>query len=497
MKRIILTLLMLFPLLMYAQEDTLVRFSKGIIKGLKEGDCAVFKGIPYAQPPVGQLRFRAPKAYQSWADTLDCTKFGSISAQYNSQKKAVNGSEDCLSLNVYQPLNSGSKLPVVVWIHGGGMTGGSGSGENGHSFSDQDSIVTVTINYRLGVMGFLYLGDVDSSYHTSGNNAVLDCIMALKWVKENIQSFGGDPERLTIMGQSAGAKLVSALSVTPLAKGLFQQIIAQSGSVQCIRDTTTAKAIRARVLKQIGLHKPAELLNLSTDQLLAAQDAVCGGAKGTNYFGPVEDGLVFTSDPYACFMNQPKENKRFLIGTNKFESTMFMNMDKRLYKPDKKVLKDWFGHNFRYVLKSYHRERKKYQADSAAKEILTRYMYTLHSYRLANAAASLGYPIWVYRFDYSENGKGATHGGEMPYVWSVAGRKRAKAVEYELAQDVHKAWSEFIKGRSPGHIGSANWTPYEKATKAIMIIGTKSEMREGESIFNDVNYPSAGFISGK
>ena len=234
-----------------AQDLPVVKTGQGYLKGINENGTLVFKGVPYAAPPVGQLRFMPPAEHAAWKDTLQTTQFGSMATQPAGNK--VLGSEDCLYLNIYTPKTDNHKRAVVVWIHGGSMTNGAGSGKNGHAFADKDDIVTVTINYRLGVFGFLYMGDVNKSYAASGNNGVLDVVMALKWIRQNIAAFGGDPNRVTIMGESAGAKLLSAVMVSPASKGLFSQVIAESGSVQCIRDTVTAKNARARILHQLGL----------------------------------------------------------------------------------------------------------------------------------------------------------------------------------------------------------------------------------------------------
>ncbi len=216
-----------------------VKTDKGYIKGVTENGISVFKGVPYAAPPVNALRFKSPVDHIVWTDTLPAQKFGVVATQTSGKK--VIGSEDCLTLNIYTPKADRQKRAVLVWVHGGSMTAGAGKGQDGHAFADHDDIVTVTINYRLGVFGFMYLGDLNKAYSASGNNGVLDCIMALKWIKQNITAFGGDPDRVTVVGESAGAKLLSAVLVSPKSKGLFQQYIAESGSVQCIRDTITRK----------------------------------------------------------------------------------------------------------------------------------------------------------------------------------------------------------------------------------------------------------------
>jgi para-nitrobenzyl esterase len=268
-------------------QNTIVKTNKGYISGINENGILVFKAIPYAAPPVGSLRFMPPVKHQAWHDTLLTTKFGAVAAQPWGDKP--NGNEDCLLLNLYTPKADNGKRPVVIWVHGGSMTNGSGMDMNGHAFADNDDIVTIAINYRLGALGFLYMGDVDKRYAASGNCGLLDVVMALKWIKQNISAFGGDPNRVTVMGESAGAKLLAAVMVSPASKGLFQQAILESGSVQCIRDTVTSKLERSRLLSQLGLSPKdaGKLLSIPADSIMKAQGKICAGIGGNSQLGPV------------------------------------------------------------------------------------------------------------------------------------------------------------------------------------------------------------------
>lgn len=479
---------LIFSLLSIAAsaQSLVVKTAAGYVKGISEEQSIVFKGIPYAAPPIGVLRFKVPQPANKWKDTLLCDKFGSVSSQYAG--KGLRGSEDCLTLNVYTPSRCQKKMPVVVWVHGGAFTMGSGMNNNGHAFADRDSIVTVTINYRLGVFGFLYLGDVNPAYRASGNNGLLDLIMALKWIRQNIEAFGGDPARVTVMGESAGAKLTSTLLTTKAADGLYSQLVLESGGVQCIRDSVTAKSIRQRLLDTLHLSKPADLLALPTDQLIIAQNKVLHGAQGTNYFGPVQDGVIITDDPYRYIQNHVNRKVRFLIGSNKRESQLFLGMDNRLQHPDAKTLEDWFGLNYPLVMAAYEKRSQQIRPDSAAGEVLTQYMYQMHSYRLAGELALTANPVWMYRFDYSKDGLGATHGEELPYVWYVPG-KHADKFNEPLAQEMHKQWGVFIKGQQP-----QGWPLYQPVDKTVVIFNNAAQAVKLNEVYDDKNYPSAGFI---
>jgi len=447
-----------------ASTAQVVKTTRGYIKGIEEQGIFVFKGIPYASAE----RFKAPIPRPAWKDTLSCTAFGPIAPQWDGK---VAGEEDCLRLNLYTSGVKGKK-PVVVWVHGGGMTGGTGMWMDGHAFADHDSIITITINYRLGAFGFIYMGDVPG-YETAPNNAVLDLIASLQWIRENIAAFGGDPKRVTVMGESAGAKLSSVLLVAPGAKGKYSQLVLESGGVNCIRDTTTARAIRQRLMDTLGISDPKEFLRLSVKEIITAQTKVLKGASGTNYFGPMADEKIVYGDAYNYLKQHPVKNVRVLLGSNKAEALLFMNIDKRLYHPDVQVLRDWFGKNGDLV---------KMPADTAGMmQTLSRIMYQLHTYRLANVLGAQRANVWLYSFEQSSHGKPATHGQELGYIWGSSQPLENPGLQTRM----HVDWVNFIKGK---HL----WTKYDER-KLGMIYGepTREERIPG---WEDANYPAMGFL---
>lgn len=471
-----------------------IKTDKGYIKGLYENGIDVFKGIPYVEPPVDGLRFRSPQPHKEWADTLAATKFGHVAKQYTV--KGIKGSEDCLTLNVYTPHADHSKRPVVVWVHGGSMTNGAGKDSDGHDFADRDSIVAVTINYRLGVFGFMYLDDVGKAYTSSGNNGLLDCIMALKWVKENIAQFGGDPERVTVMGESAGAKLLAAVLVSPESKGLFQQYISESGSVQCIRDINTAKFARLRILKQLHLGKnnAEALLTMPADSLMKAQGKVCEGIGGNSFFGPVYDGHVIAGNAYQTTINKKIPPVKVLMGTNRDEGRLFIATDIHLRRIDKTVLKALFGNNYPMVYRSYLKELKKSTPSNAAVKILTQYMYQMHTYRFAKALAQAGIPVWMYRFDYTKTPFGAGHAMELPFVWHSRSAQAMNAEKLQLADNMHNAWVAFIINGDPNIKDQPQWPTYQEDAKQVMSFDVVSKVITLKTVFNDPGFPSAVFV---
>jgi len=479
-----------------AQNNPVVKTDKGYIKGLTENGILVFKGIPYAAPPVGALRFMPTVEHSSWTDTLAATKFGSIATQPFGHKIA--GSEDCLTLNVYTPNADDRKRAVVVWVHGGSMTNGSGSGMNGHAFADRDDIVTVTINYRLGAFGFLYLGDADKRYAESGNCGVLDVIAALKWINKNISAFGGDPQRVTIMGESAGAKLISAVLVSPRSKGLFDKYIAESGSVQCIRDTVTAKNERLRILHQMGLgiNDTKKLLTLPADSIMKIQGIVCEGIGGNSFFGPVYDGKVISEDGYQYTSGASMPHIKALIGTNEYEAALFFYPNQSLDKNNQAYLKALFGDDYPMVYAKYQQQLKIDSPYAAGVKVLTQYMYQMHSYRFAKVLAQNNIPVWMYRFKY-DDGKpfGARHAQELQYIWNTNGPNTiSDSTKKQLTQNLHGAWVAFIKTGNPNINTLPQWPKYNGINHQVMVFDTTDKVIGLNEVYDDKNFPSQVFM---
>src|SRR5579885_771717 len=250
---------------------TLVETTSGKVQGYEQGAITVWKGIPFAHPPIAHRRFLPPQPPHPWSGVLDATQFGPSALQSArlgtaSASGGRSTSENCLTLNIWSPGADGQKRPVMVYIHGGGFVIGSASEPlyDGTSFATQHDIVVVTCNYRLGLLGFLYLGDLAGDAYTQGNAALLDQITALQWVHDNIASFGGDPDQVTIMGESAGAMSIGNLLAMPAARGLFARAILESGaSSSMLLTREQAAGITQMVLKK---------LDLSASQVLALTD---------------------------------------------------------------------------------------------------------------------------------------------------------------------------------------------------------------------------------
>lgn len=444
----------------------LVKIKQGMLQGEKEGAVMVFRGIPYAEPPVGSLRFAPPRPVKEWKDVLFAQNFGPRALQpfeADTANTNIVYSEDCLTLNVWTPQIDNKKRKVVVWIHGGGFVVGSGSNPktSGRAFAEKEELVFVSINYRLGAFGFLHLGDLlGDAYATSGNCGLLDIMEALRWVKENIHAFGGDADCVTLMGQSAGAKCIAALLIAPKAKGLFHRVILESGAMQSIRDKETAQETTLSLLKELGLRREEahKLLEVPAETILEAEIKLNLGIRGPYLFGPVVDGLTLPQPPERMLEHRNVNRVPVLIGTNKEEAKSFSFTRSHPGSSKEEVLHTLFGENGTPVSKAYHAACTHKPEGEAWTEILTEYLYGMASRRLAASLAGLGIPVWMYRFDF-QGTSGALHGAEMAFVWNDATTRSIPATGEELAGKMHAAWITFIQIGNPQTPELPLWTP--------------------------------------
>ncbi len=473
--------------------DAIVETRYGKVRGTNHGTVSVWKAIPFAQPPVGALRFRAPQPPAPWSHVRDATAFGPIAPQATLQGNGFFGarrltqepeSEDCLYLNIWSPVPQadGKKRPVMVWIHGGAFTMGSGSTAtyDGTNFAMHGDVVVVTLNYRLGALGFLYLEELaGEQYATSGNNGLLDQIAALQWVRDNIEAFVGDPNAVTIFGESAGAMSIGALLAMPAAKGLFRHAILQSGAAHNVRSKEAASQIAYQFLQALNLKEDelASLLQEPTDALLAAQ-AVVLRKHVSLAFGPVVDGISLPLAPSAAIASGMAKDVTVLIGTNHDEMKLF-RVGPAATEPDARVLQRTFGAAADTAIATYTSARPELPLSDVWTAVLTDQVFRIPAIRLAEKQAQQGAPVWMYRFDWATPAFGgifgASHALEITFVWDNLDTPGLGMLlkdfpgRQQLANRMHHAWIAFARTGNPNAPDLPPWPRYDTLRRATML----------------------------
>jgi para-nitrobenzyl esterase len=460
-----------------------VRFRDGAVRGKVSDGVLAFLGIPYAAAPFGVNRMRAPQPVRPWDGERDATAFGPTvpKGDYPPQyarlfPEVVIGGEDCLNLNVWTPDAGASGLPVLVWIHGGSFMNGSSSvaDYDGAAFA-RDGVVCVSLNYRLAAEGFLFLGD------DVANLGLLDQLAALRWVQDNISAFGGDPGRVTVAGESAGAMSVTTLLSMPLASGLFAQAIAESGAGAHTLTAAEGLAVGGFLAEVLGVPADREsikavpldkLVRAASDLVVEVQTAPDRARWGQLAlsllpFAPTVDGAVLPAAPLAGFAAGRGGGVRLLIGSNRDEARLFLIAAGTIGLIDEPTLGFVAG---TYGLSAdglavYRANRPSGGAGDVLAAVITDWFFRVPAIRVAEArCASGGAGTWMYRFDYPEpldnHGFGACHAAEVPFVFDTMARSGVAALigdapSQGVADRVHRVWVDFIAGGDPG------WASYD------------------------------------
>ncbi len=479
------------PLLLQG-EKPVVDTHSGKVAGFKEGSINVFKGIPFAAPPIGDLRWKAPQKVQSWTGIKDCVQFGASPIQFEPvpimcwseefliPKKPID--EDCLYLNVWAK-SSPIKKPVLVYIYGGGfVSGGAGCAiYDGKEIAEKD-VVFVTINYRVGVFGFLAHPELtkESGYGASGNYALLDMIAALKWVKENIAAFGGDPNQVTIAGQSAGAFAVNHLCASPLAKGLFKGAIAQSGG--SILSSTLRPNTNLEQAEKMGLDF-AKKLNVNSIESLRKLSAqtIFKSNQGLTY--PIEDGYVLPTSIADIYAKGAQNDVALILGWNFDDRVSGPPVKAEAYKIQ---LQKQYGANAEKVLQYYPATNDSIAAIS--QDNLSRdAFFGVQGFAWANAQLQKGKSnIYVYNFNRklpaytAASNFGAFHTGEVPYVFNnlKTVNRPWQDIDMQLADQMSTYWVNFAKTGNPNGSKLTQWPTYTKQKGQVMILAEKIRQEE-------------------
>jgi len=473
----------------------------GKVEGREEGGLHVFRGIPYAQPPVGALRWQRPQREEHWSDVRDAGHFSAISVQGESALEQMLGapevakSEDSLYLNIWTTGLDDAHRPVMVWIHGGGWMNGSGSTPwyDGARFAHNGDVVLVTINYRLAALGFLHLGDIlGDAYEGSGNLGILDQIAALEWVRDSIAAFGGDPGNVTVFGESAGAGSVGTLLGMPAASGLFAGAIAESGAAAWCTDREQATENARRLVDALGV-APGDadaLLDVPAERLIEAQ-AVLGGEGGDLGlpFQPVVDGTVLPISPLDAIAQGSAAGVRVLIGTNADEMTLFGMMDPGLSSMDDERLlrrvRSYRGDAAAAVIEKYAANRPGASTADLWIALATDAVFRIPAIHLAENHIPHG-SVHCYLFTWATPAFGgvlrSTHALEIPFVFDNLGKAGADVFTGDgeerqgIADVMHRAWIAFAGNGDPSHTGLPEWPPYRREERATMRFDVKCEL---------------------
>lgn len=530
MNRALAFLLSLVALGISAAERPVVKVEAGSLQGVIEFNMHAFKDIPYAAPPVGDLRWRPPQPALSWNGLRDASKFGNACPQQYiknlSDGLGLPGTEDCLKLNVYGPAKPGKNLPVMVWFHGGGLIV---DGARDPQFTPinliKNGVIVVTVDYRLGSLGFFaskeLIEEAKAKGEPVGNYGTMDQIASLKWVQKNIEAFGGDPNNVTIFGQSAGGRSVTWLMISDAAKGLFHKAIAQSAQQSPLRGMTEKRFgltpevdIGAKYMSSLGVKSLAELRKLPVQKLVLDGSAYYAGEFG----GPFVDGQIIKGDPIPLFAAGKQAKVPFMIGTNSFDSDFMLPGE-----PSLEVFMKKIHENPKIIEKLYADVKDKCILNSFVIQDL---MYRASTKLLANSMNGIA-PAYAYYYDYlTQNIRatlpGAPHTYEIPYIFgslalvpqapkqAIKDVNQCARIEKDIAdfrkthvwpkdwfpivdknspQDqamserLSASWAAFAKTGNPNVTGQANWPIYNLNADVMRNFSSGSETVMG--LFKD------------
>jgi para-nitrobenzyl esterase len=448
--------------------DPLVRTEQGRVQGVIVNGVAVFRGLPFAAPPVGELRWRAPKPPAKWSDVRVADTFSSTCVQ----------AEDCLYLNIYAPVDfkPASKLPVMVWIHGGAFIFGSGSAYDGTQFAKQGAIV-VTVNYRLGRAGWFAHPALteENPKGPLGNYGLLDQIAALRWVESNIAKFGGDPDNVTIFGESAGAVSVNYLMLTAPARDLFDKAIAQSGfgrlaplPLRTEDGSRSAEQIGVRFAEKLGIKgtggSAAKALRAVT---WADLNAGQGGIGSPDATLPMADGKLISGSAYEGFAKAAQAPVPYLLGGNSDEASL----TRRSINAAERLAAIQTGREA--FLAAFDPEGSG-NAERIIARLVTDVTIGEPDRALARLHVQRGAPTYIYHFSYTPLAQrdtvlGLAHGAEIQYVFNTPRGGGSFDIEgQKIAEAANKYWVEFAKTGNPGAAGGPAWPKFDATDESLL-----------------------------
>ncbi len=468
--------------------DHRVRIDSGWLLGSEENEVLSFKGIPFAASTEGINRWRPPQKKESWRGTRDAQDYGDFCPQSKRDTlwfELGKTSEDCLSLNVWTPKKtSATKLPVMVWIHGGGYLQGSGNIPrlNNPEFVKQD-VVLVTVNYRLNVFGFFAHPDLvqQSGDEMVGNYGLLDVIAALEWIQRNINQFNGDPNNVTVFGESAGASLISYLMITPESKGLFHKAISQSAAVGLAPDTHINERVGFNVSGMEIAKKFTQRMGLELDQSMdqlrqLSSDEIIQKLDPRSVFGPMIDGTLIPDHVGLLFAQGKQHDVPFLIGGNSWEASLGRQIgggfspkfiSRLVPKKDRDMLYPGL------------------QGEQLEDQVFGDLVLLSTGRYMANQMAYVNAKTYHYHFSYVASEKvnkqpGAAHADDIAFVMKTLGVELENVSEKDkqISNLMHNYWVQFAKTGNPNLPGQPKWTPYNQDNGSVLEIGDTIALKD-------------------
>jgi para-nitrobenzyl esterase len=480
-----------------------VETAHGVLRGGHSRGAIAFKGVAYAGSPAGTGRFKAPPPLQSWTGVRDALKIGAPSIQapggyYGEQEPSP--SEDCLTLNIWTPaVGDGKRRPVMVYSHGGGFRGGSGGSptQDGARLAAEYDVVVVATNHRLGLMGYLYLGELaGQAYASSGNQGMLDIVAAHAWVRDNIAAFGGDPNNVLAFGESGGGQKTATLMAMPAARGLFHKASIQSGPFlrALPRDRATETARQVLKALDIAPSQAHRLAEVPVAALLALQlGDKAAGRPPIGDFAPVVDGTYLPRHPFDPGPAAFSADIPLIIGTNQDEATFFLMDEPAVFRMDDAALtarvRSELGSRADAVLAAFRASRPTATPPELFVAIRTAGMERDSILSAEHKVGQGGAPVYMYRYAYRSDRPitgtdwtlRAGHATEIGILFDnvdVPGLQGSKPDRVEVARHMSEMWTTFARTGHPGAKGQPTWPAYEPDRRATMIIDTSCSVQD-------------------
>jgi len=463
------------------QKAPRVQTANGVVQGINDSGVLMFKGIPFAQPPTGDLRWKAPQPVKDWDGVLKTNHFGPRCMQRRIFGDMVFRSdgmnEDCLYLNIWIPANSGDqKLPVLIYFYGGGFIAGDGSEPRyaGESMARNKGIIAITVNYRLGVFGFLSHPQLtkESSHHTSGDYGLLDQVQALRWIKKNIAAFGGDPNKITIAGESAGSISVSALMASPLSRDMFRGAIGESGSILGALSAvpqSQGEQVGTQFQQMVGAKSLTDMREMPAKEILKAT-----AQQNAPRFPITVDGYLFPKSPFKIYEAGEQSQVPLLVGWNSQEMDYHFLMGSAEPSPANfdSVVHKLYGKHADQILKYYPASTRE-QTQKSATALASDRFIAFSTWKWSYMQSKTGGNNLVYRYYYShprpapKNSdqpapEGAVHSSEIEYAMGNLPTNKVydwSPEDYKVSHIMQNYFANFVKTGSPNGMGLPTWKP--------------------------------------